>query len=88
MSRNLYPRETVEFQPVTVLVDDVAVTTGVEFCVAASGSRPVTWIAPVTLSSRIGVMVEDLTPGDWTVWARVTSSPELPVIDCGFFTVT
>ena len=88
MSRNLYPRETVEFQPVTVTVNGVAVTTGVEFAVAESGSRPVTWAAPATLGGRIGVMVEDLTPGDWTVWARVTSSPEIPVIDCGYFTVT
>ena len=83
-----YPRETVEFQAVTVTVDGTVVTTGVTFCVVPDGARPVTFIAATTLSGKIGVMVTGLTPGNYRVFAQVASSPETPVIDCGLFTVT
>lgn len=83
-----YPRETVEFQPVTVTVDGTAVTTGVTFAVVAFGTRPVTFAAPTTLGERIGVMVTGLTPGIWQVFAKIVSSPETPVVDCGHFTVS
>ena len=83
-----FPRETVEFQPVTVTVDGVAVTTGVKFAVVTDGARPTTWTDAVTLSGRIGVMVQGLATGNWRVFAQVTSSPEVPVIDCGAFVVT
>lgn len=85
---NTYPRETVEFQPVAVAVNGVPVTSGVEFTTAAAGTRPTGWAAPVTLDAQIGVMVEGLAPGTWHVWARITSDPEVPVIDCGAFDVT
>lgn len=82
-----YPRESVEFQPVTVTVDGVAVTTGVTFAVVPYGDRPVTFVAPTTLGGKIGVMVSGLGVGVYRVWAQVTSAPETPVIDCGTFTV-
>jgi hypothetical protein len=83
-----YPRETIEFQPVTVTVDGAAVTTGVQLCVVPHGARPTGWAAPVTLDGKIGVMVEGLTPGLYDIWAQITSSPEIPVIDCGIISVT
>ena len=83
-----YPRETIEFQPVTVTVDGVAVTTGVEFCVVSAGARPGTWAAPTTIGGKIGVMITGLAPGMYEVWAQITSNPEIPVIDCGTFSVT
>ena len=89
-----YPRETVEFQPITVAVDGAPVTTGVAFSVVAEdalfpdGTRPGAFTAATTLSGRIGVMVAGLAPGTYRVFAQVTSSPETPVIDCGVFTVT
>jgi hypothetical protein len=86
--RNLYPRESVEFQPVSVSVNGTAVTTNVEFAITERDGRPATWGSAVSLSGSIGVMVEALDPGDYTVWAKVTSLPEVPVIDCGFFTIT
>jgi hypothetical protein len=85
---NTYPRETVEFQPVAVTVNGTPVTTGVQFAIAAAGARPITWAAPVTLNAQIGVMVENLQPGVWHVWAQITSTPEIPVIDCGAFEVS
>lgn len=85
---NAYPRESVEFQPVTITLNGATITTGVMLCVVPTGSRPVTWVAPVSLSGQIGVMVSALTRGSWTVWAQITSSPEVPVLDCGCFTVT
>jgi len=83
-----YPRESVEFQPVTVTVDGTPVTTGVQFCITAHGGRPVTWVAPTTLDGKIGVMVTGLTPGLYDIWAQITSSPEIPVIDCGIISIT
>lgn len=82
------PRESVEFVPVTVTVDGATVTTGVELAVVQDGERPTVWAAPVTLSGQIGVMTGTYAVGTWRVWARVTSNPEVPVVDCGYFRVT
>jgi hypothetical protein len=85
---NTYPRETVEFQAVSVAVDGAAVTTGVQLAVVPSGQRPDTWADPTSLDGKIGVMVDGLAVGYWHVWAKVTSTPEQPVIFCGSLQVT
>lgn len=85
---NTYPRETVEFQPVTVTVDAVAVTTGVTFALVADGTRPVTFNTATALGGKIGVMLTGLAPGSWRIYAKVTSAPETPVIDCGVIFIT
>ncbi|WP_193510498.1 hypothetical protein [Cryobacterium sp. BB736] len=84
---NYYPRETVEFLAVTVTVDGAPVTDNVEFCVTPVGERPELWDAPTVLDNRIGVMVQNQEPGNYRVWARVTDNPEIPVVDCGYYTV-
>lgn len=85
---NLFQRESVEFQPVTVTVAGVAVTTGVTFSVTAEDARPATFSAATTLSGQIGVMVDTLDPGTYRVWAQITGAPpETPVLDCGTFRV-
>lgn len=83
----MYPRETVEFIPVTVTVDGVSVTNGVDFAVVKDGERPTTWSTPTTLSGKIGVLISGLTTGQWDIYARVAASPETPVIKCGFIVV-
>jgi len=83
-----YPRETVEFQPITITVDGTPVTTGVTVALVANGTRPSEWVAPTTLAGKIGVMLTGLTPGLYNVWAKISSSPETPVIDCGFVSIT
>lgn len=83
-----YPRETKEFVPVGIALDGVATTSGVEFCITVDSDRPVTWIAPVALSGLIGVMIDHLPIGMYTVWARVTDSPEIPVLSAGRFQIT
>jgi hypothetical protein len=85
---NSYPRETVEFQPVTVTVDGTPVITGVTFALPANRERPTTWIAPTTLGGKIGVMLTGLTPGLYDIYAKVVSSPETPVIACGSVSIT
>ena len=85
---NSYPRETVEFQPVTVTVNGAAVTTGVSFADVPSGARPSTFTAATTLSGRVGVMVQGYGPGSRDVYAQVTANPETPVIYCGSYEVT
>lgn len=88
MSHNTYPRETVEFIPIAVTIDDVEVTTGIEVAIAQRGARPTTWQAPTTLDTRIGILISGLTPGTWHIWARATAAPETVVIDCGPITIT
>ena len=83
-----YPRETVEFAPITVKVDGVEVLTGVTVSVVAAGVRPTVWVAPTTLDGKIGVMVTGMTAGLYDIWAKVVSSPETPVIYCGPLRVT
>ena len=83
-----YPRETVEFQPVTVTVNGALITTGVTFSVVAGDLRPTTWIAPTTLDGKIGIMITGLTPGIYQIYAKVVSTPEIPVLDCGTFRIT
>lgn len=85
---NVYPRETVEFLPVTVTVDGAPLTTGVEFTVTTDIARPANWAAPTVLEGAIGVMITGLAVGTYRVWAKVTDSPEIPVIECGAFRVT
>jgi hypothetical protein len=85
---NVYPRESVEFQPISITVDGSPVTSNVAVAVVADGARPVTWVTPTTLGGQIGVMVGTYAVGPWRVWAQVTSNPEIPVIDCGDFIIT
>ncbi len=86
-----YPRETVEFIPVTVTVDGEEVTSGVAFSVVqliTGAERPGAWIAPVALGGRIGVMTDQQEPGIYAVWAKITDAPEIPVVFCGEYKVT
>lgn len=85
---NSYPRETVEFQPVTVAINGLSVLVGIQFALTSGTARPTTWANPATVSGKIGVMITGLAPGIWTVWAKVVYSPETPVINCGSIVIT
>jgi len=85
---NSYPRESVEFLPITIAIDGVPVTTGVEVLIGINGSRPSEWVTPTTLNGKIGVMIDGLAPGLYNIWAKISSSPETPVIDCGIVSIT
>jgi hypothetical protein len=84
-----FQRETYEFLPVLVTVNGTAVTTDVEFSVVDLDSRPSTFGAATTIGTAIGVMVDGtaLGVGTFRVFAKVTSSPEIPVVDCGTFRI-
>lgn len=90
-----YPRETKEFQPISVMkrVNGVVtkVTTGVEIALLQSGVRPtptVAWEAPTLLDGDIGVLLDGRAKGTLLIWARVASLPEVPIIYCGSVTLT
>lgn len=85
---NVFPRETVEFQGVPITIDGAVVTTNIEYCVVAPGVRPSTWVSATTLAGATGFMVSGKSVGTYQVWARITSSPEIAVIDCGTFSVS
>lgn len=69
-------------------MDGQSVSTGVAFSIVVDGQRPDIFAPATVLDGKIGVMVQDLVPGNWRVFAKVTANPETPVIDCGYFTVT
>lgn len=82
---NAYPRETVEFQPVSVTRDGAAVTAGLAFAVVPDGTRPVTFTPAVVAEGKTGVMVSGLTAGTYRIFAQISAGAETPVIDCGYF---
>lgn len=75
-----FPRETVEYLPLTATLDD-APTTTFEVSVVPRGQRPTTWTpAPY--------LIDGLTPGTYEAFTRVTDNPERPVTSAGLFTIT
>lgn len=84
---NTYQRETVEHQPITLTVNGTPVTTGLKVCMVPAGSRPTLWADPVTVDGKPGVMIQGLSPGVYTVYVQVTSTPETPVQVAGQFQV-
>ena len=89
MSRNRYPSDTSEWAAVVVTVNDVVVTTSVEFAIQPTGSTAdKTWVAAVIRDTKTGVNITGLTVGFYEVSARVTDAPDLVVIDCGTFEMT
>lgn len=82
---NAYPRETVEFQPVSVTRDGAEVTTGLSFAVVKDGDRPVTFSPATVVGGKAGVLVSGLAAGTYRIYARLEAGIEVPVIDCGYF---
>jgi hypothetical protein len=85
---NAFPRESVEFQPVTVTRDGSTVSTGVSFSIVPDGERPEEFTAAMTMFGKTGCMVSGLDRGTYRIFAKIADSPETPVIDCGYFYVT
>ena len=85
---NIYPRESVEFQPVPVYQNSILVTSNVAFSIVVQGARPSTFTAATILQGSTGFMVTGLLVGTYSVWAQITSAPEIPVIYCGDFGVS
>ena len=87
---NIYPRESVEFQPVLVTLDNVAFTSGVQFAVLKPNDRPISsdWFSATLLQGATGFLTGSYVAGTWKVWAKIADSPETPVIDCGSFQVS
>jgi hypothetical protein len=84
---NIYQRETIEHQPVTTTVNGVVTTAGLKYSVVTTGTRPTTWVDPVTVDGKPGVMIQGYPPGVYTVYVQVTANPETPVENAGQFQV-
>jgi hypothetical protein len=85
---NAYPRESVEFQPVKITRDGVEVINDLGFAIVPDGERPEDFVAGVFVEGKIGIMIQDLERGTYRIFAQLTSTPEIPVIDCGYFYIT
>lgn len=83
----IFQRETTEFLPITINKDGTPTTTGIQFTITPYGTRPTTWATPTTLGTDIGVMVTALPPGNYIVWARITTTGETPVLQATTFEV-
>jgi len=83
-----YPRESIEFQPITVTIDGAAITTGVDIAITGRSERPTVWVPATVLDGKLGFMVGTYQPGDHLVWCRYTDNPEVPVILAGYFRIT
>lgn len=88
------PAETKEFVgPILVLADNVPVTT-FEMAFTEGTARPTTWAVNDTVGTGHGILVgagtsHQLVVGKkYTVWARFTSSPEIPVTRVCFVKAT
>lgn len=88
----LLPRESVEFLPVSVLVDgEPPDPADVEIAVVSERDRPADddWSAAFVLEGRTGVIIDGLDPARYRVWVKVINSyPETPVLAAGLLTVT
>lgn len=78
------PRESIEFVETKVTLDGATITEGVTIAVTARNIRPAVWSAPTVLEGKIGYLTPVVTlQGEFDVWAKITSTPELPVVYCG-----
>ena len=82
---NLYERESVEFQPVEVKLDGLVVADGISYAIVPDGERPVDFTDAVVLGGKTGVMIQGLDRGTYRIFAKILNSPEVPIIDCGYF---
>ena len=86
---NRYPRESIELVPTTVTLDGTAIVSGFELALTTGDARPTTWEAPDVAGTTSGYLLPGtLTPGAYTLWARVTDAPEVPVIALGAFVIS
>lgn len=83
------PKETREFNEVTVTLDGTARTAGVELAIIPDDatSRPTAWSAPTVRGTKIGIMIQDLAPGSYRVFARITDAGDQLVRNVGAFIV-
>lgn len=85
---NVYPRESVEFQPVPIYQNGLLITAAIAYSVVALGARPGAFTSAITLQGATGFMVTGFAVGTYDVWAQITSAPEIPVLYCGPFQVS
>lgn len=84
---NSYPRETIEFIPITVTRDGQTYTT-FDTAITPRTGRPQTWEPALTLEGTPGVLISGLPPGIHKLWARINDTPEQPVIEVGSINIT
>ena len=84
---NVFPRETAEFQAVSI-TEDGEPATPAKVAISIEDGRTTTWVDPVTHKGRPSVRIENLEPGTYRVWAKATATGEAPVIDCGTFSIS
>lgn len=93
---NVYPLGSIEFQPILVTRDNVVITSGVSFAVIALNTAPASadWFSATVLptaaypSGATGFLTGSYAAGTWAVWAKISDSPETPIINCGTFQIS
>lgn len=83
---NYYERESVELLKITLKKDNVPITSNVFLALVDSDERPDSgdWVpAIMTTDNKCGIIVSGLPVNTYTVWARVTATPEDAVFQVG-----
>jgi hypothetical protein len=96
MARDSINRDSVEYVkvPVTAPAGVTISDQEVEIAIVETAAQPIeadwrtaTWSAN-TARVLVGPGSQQLTPGVYKVWVRVTDNPEIPVLSAGVITVT
>lgn len=88
------PHETAEWRWIPIyqrlnpsLPDKTLWAGATSYAIVPDGNRPTTWTVSDTRNGFTGTSISGLGKGVWHAYAKVTSSPDTPVIDCGTFTL-
>jgi hypothetical protein len=89
-SNTQFPAGSIELLGVDVLAGPTRVTAGVQLGLLSEGTPrdQITWQTPTVIGQRWGLLLDGLrAPGIYEVWAKLTASPEIPLIPCGTITL-
>lgn len=81
-----YLKESVEFQQIVVTRDGVP-TADFEVSIVPYGQRPGEWKAATTVDGKHGTMIQELDPGQYSIYIKIRDDPETPVLLAGRVTV-
>lgn len=90
-------RASLEYLTVTVTADVDLDTQVVELATTKAHAQPApgdwrtaTWIGDAAHTRQAQILLDDndLTPGTWSVFLRLTDVPEVPVLEVGTVTIT
>lgn len=75
-------KESVEFQHIVVTRDGIPAT-DFEVSIVPFGQRPSEWATAIELDGKYGIMIQNLDPGQYSIYTKIRDDPETPVLLAG-----